>query len=132
MKNIVSKLLVVSAIAIGSTPAMAADLNVMCNLLNRSLPGKALLATGLSETDKYDLSQNVQITSSKKGVLKIKAKGGATEAKLVNIGSGESSTCLLSLEEDGIQGELVDMDLDKNIFTFVESGRGIKLVIIKK
>ena len=131
MKNKMIKILMTATIVLSATTAMASDLNLVCSVLNQSLTGKAAITTGSTIVSGYELTQNAQITSSKTGLLKIKTKGGTTLAKLVNVGAGESSTCILALE-DGIQGTLVEMDLDKKTFTFEEADRAVRLVITKK
>lgn len=131
MKNKMIKILMTATIVLGTTTAMASDLNVVCSVLNQALPGKATLTTGSTIVSGYELTQNAQISSSIAGVLKIKTKEGISLAKLVNVGAGESSTCILAIE-DGVQATLVGMDLDKKTFTFEEAAHAVRLVITKK
>ena len=132
MKKQMSKIFIIATIVLGSTSAMASNLNTMCSVLNEVLPGKVTLTTGSTEVSGYEGTQNAQITSLKNGVLKIKSKEGTSIVNLVSVGAGESSTCLLAFDNDGIQGKLVDMDQDMKNFTFEEAKRGVRLVITKK
>lgn len=132
MKNLLAKIIFTLAVAFGSAPTMASDLNTMCTVLNQFLPGNVTLVTGLTGTDNHDYSQKAIIKPMEADILSVKTKEGTSVVKLINIGAGESSTCLLSFSNNGLQAKLVDMDDKMTTFLFEEKGRSLKLVITKK
>lgn len=121
------KIFLMSLVLAATSNAFAAGLNSVCAILDRSLPGKAVFKSELIETE-FSTETKVVISKKANSLYEAKAKEGKIIFSLNNKGTGEASTCTISIV-NGITADLVDMDLDMGKFVFED--KSTRLTIFK-
>jgi len=103
--------------------------NTVCETLDKTLPGPVDI---LVEIKAISVVREMTGVISKKSDSNyaIVTKEGSSNFTLASVGSGETSTCRISVDA-GMEGDLTEIDLKRGHFVFGDDSN-IKLTVTKK